>query len=297
MDQKKSLNLIASVLILGLVFGIGYGVGSQKIRLEGSNITIQRGNVPTNGDYSLLWETLDLLNRKYVDRPLDQQELLYGAVAGLVRAVGDPYTVFLDPKEAKEFDEELSGSFNGIGAEIGIKNDQLVVIAPLEGTPAAKAGLLPGDGILAINGEPTNGLTVDQAVSKIRGPAGSEVTLSILHKDERQPEEKIIQRARIEIKSLKFETNEIDGKKIGIIKLNRFGDDTKGLFDHVVDVVMAGNYDGLIVDLRNNPGGYLETSIEIASNWVDSGKVVVKEVRFNDEEKSYPSSGLARLEG
>src|SRR3989338_10904045 len=85
MDQKKSLNLIASVLILGLVFGIGYGVGSQKIRLEGSNITIQRGNVPTNGDYSLLWETLDLLNRKYVDRPLDQQELLYGAVAGLVR--------------------------------------------------------------------------------------------------------------------------------------------------------------------------------------------------------------------
>ncbi len=286
---------IPTLVLLAVFFTAGYGFGNKKLEINKGQISINRGSPSTSADYSLLWEALDLLNKKFVDQPLDQQKLLYGAVTGLTNAAGDPYTVFFDPEEAKKFAEELNGSFDGIGAEIGIKNEQLVIVAPLEGTPAARAGLLPGDLVLAINAEPTTGMSVDQAVSKIRGQAGTEVILTILHPTKRQPQEIKIIRARIEVKSLKFETKEVNGKKIAVIKLNRFGEDTKGLFDHVVDVILSGNYSGIILDLRNNPGGFLETSVQVGSNWIEQGKTVVKEINYEGEEKNYPAAGLARL--
>ncbi|MBI2355814.1 MAG: S41 family peptidase [Candidatus Doudnabacteria bacterium] len=305
-ETKKSRNFLnwpTVLVLLALFFAFGYAVAGKRIDFKPASISINRGSVPTSADYSLLWETLDTLNKKFIEQPLDQQKLLYGAVSGLVNAAGDPYTVFLNPEDSKKFAEELKGSFDGIGAELGIKDDQLVIIAPLEDTPASKAGLLAGDMILAINNEPTSGITIDQAVSKIRGPAGTEVTLTILHPGKKAPQEIKITRSRIEIKSVKFETKETDGpdaaagagKKLGIIKLNRFGEDTKGAFDHVVDILLSGNYSGLVLDLRNNPGGFLETSIQIASNWVAQGKTVVSEVNYEGKEKAYPASGLARL--
>lgn len=294
-NNGRFLNWPAVLVLLALVFGLGFGIGNKKIDLKTGTITINRGNVSTSADYTLLWDTLDLLNKKFIEQPLDQQKLLYGAVSGLVNAAGDPYSVFFTPEDSKKFNEELKGSFDGIGAELGIKNDQLVIIAPLEDTPASKAGLLPGDIILAINNEPTSGITIDQAVSKIRGPSGTDVTLTILHPGKRQPQEITITRARIEIESVKFETKELNGKRIGVLKLNRFGEDTKGAVDHVVDVLLSGNYSGVIVDLRNNPGGFLETSIQVAANWVEQGKVVVKEVNYEGKEKEYSASGLSRL--
>lgn len=293
--EKKMPKWIPTLVLLAVFFAAGYGFGNKKLEITRGQISINRGTPSTSADYSLLWEALDLLNKKYVDQPLDQQKLLYGAVSGLVNAAGDPYTVFFNPEDAKKFAEELKGSFDGIGAEIGMKNEQLVIIAPLEDTPAAKAGLLPGDFVLAINDEPTTGMSVDQAVSKIRGLAGTEVVLTILHPGKRQPQEIRITRARIEVKSLKFETKELDGKKIGVIKLNRFGEDTKGLFDHAADVILSGNYSGIILDLRSNPGGFLETSVQIGSNWIEQGKTVVKEIDFGGAEKDYPASGLSRL--
>lgn len=294
---KKPYVKIAVIVLIIAVFFVGFWLGQGRVKVSSGKLEITKGLPPQDADYSLLWEALDALNSKFVDRPLDQQKLLYGAVSGLVNAASDPYTVFFNPEEAKKFADELKGTFEGIGAEIGIKNEQLVVIAPLEDTPAFRAGLLPGDAILGIDGQSTTGIAVEEAVAKIRGKAGTNVVLTILHKTQKQPEDITITRGKIEVKSVKFETKEVESQKIGLIKINRFGDDTKGLFDHAVDTVLGGNYAGIIVDLRNNPGGFLETSVTIASNWIDSGKTVVKEVNYASQEKSYNARGIARLKG
>lgn len=294
-QSKKTLVVILVVCLICLF--VGYFTGKSNISIDSGKIVIDKGNNPNAADYSLLWETFDLLNSKYVDRPLDQRKLMYGAVAGLVNAAGDPYTVFFDPNESKKFAEELQGSFDGIGAEIGIKDDQLVVVAPLDGTPAKKAGLMPGDAILAINDESTGIMTVDVAVSKIRGKAGTEVKLTILPKGKREPKEVKIIRAKIEIKSIEFSSKTIDNKKIAIVKMNRFGEDTKGAFDETVAKILSGNYSGMILDLRNNPGGYLEIAVAIASNWIESGDVVLKEKGNSDQSKDYKATGLNRLKG
>ncbi len=295
-QTPKYYGIVAVLLIAA--FGLGYGVGEGRVKVESGKLAITRGDVPNNTvDYSLLWNTLDLLNTKFVDRPLDQQKLMYGAVAGLVSAAGDPYTLFFNPDEAKSFTEQLKGSFDGIGAEVGVKDNQIVIIAPLEDTPASRAGLLAGDAILAINGESTSGMAVDQAVSKIRGPAATTVKLTILHLGKHDPQEISITRAKIVIKSVKLETKEVAGKKIAVVKINQFGDDTKGLLDHVVDTIVAGSYSGVIIDLRNNPGGYLETAVSTISNWVDAGQVAVKEIGFGKSEKVYSTAGVPRLKG
>ena len=289
---------IIIAIILVAVFGLGYVAGGGKFKVQNGKIEITKGNIPaSSADYSLLWDALNELNTKYVDRPLDQQKLMYGAVSGLVSAAGDPYTTFFSPDESKKFKEQLAGSFDGIGAQIDTKDDQIVVVAPLEDSPASKAGLLPGDIILAIDSESTQGMSVDVAVSKIRGKAGTAVKLSILHKGKNQPQDISITRAKIELKSVKLDSKEINGKKIAVIKINQFGDDTKGLLDASIDQVSRGNYSGLIVDLRNNPGGYLETAVSTISNWIDAGKIAVKEIGFGNSEKDYPTSGIPRLKG
>lgn len=298
MESQKNLKVFAAVLLLcTFTYIVGFITGEGRIKLAKSGrIEITRGNVPaTKADYSLLWDALDELNAKYVDRPLDQQKLMYGAVSGLVDATGDPYTAFFDPEESKQFKEQLSGSFDGIGAQIDTKDGQIVIVAPLEGTPAARAGLLPGDKVLAINDESTQGMSVDTAVSKIRGKAGTVVKLKVLHKSKSQSTDISITRAKIEIKSVKFEIKEIDNKRIAVIKLSQFGDDTKGLFDQAVDKVVTGNYSAIILDLRNNPGGYLETAVSTVSNWIEKGKVALKEV--GNESKDYNTEGVTRLKG
>jgi carboxyl-terminal processing protease len=298
-NNKKGpkLGIVALIFVVLIAFGGGYALGQNKISLQGGRIEINKGP-QKSADYNLLWNALDLLNSKYVDRGgLDQQKLLYGAVSGLLNAAGDPYTVFFDPDQAKEFNQELSGTFEGIGAEIGIKEGQMVIISPLDGTPAQKAGLLPNDALVAINGETTVGLTVDQAVSKIRGKKGTEVVLTVVHKNSSSPQEVKIIRDQIEVKSANLETKEINGKKIAVVRLTRFGDDTNGLFSHMVDVILSGGYQGVVLDLRNNPGGYLETAVSIASAWVENGDVVVKEVNYEGQTKNYDAEGLARLAG
>lgn len=298
MDRKQTRNYAVILILCLAVFGTGFALGNGSVKVESGKINITRGNVPSStADYSLLWNALDLLNSKYVDRPLDQQKLLYGAVQGLVAATDDPYTAFLNPDDAKAFREQLSGTFSGIGAEVGIKNDQIVIVAPLEDTPASRAGLLADDALLAINGESTQGMTIDKAVSKIRGQAGSVVKLTILHKGKTSPMEISITRAKIQVKSVKLDSKESQGKKIAVIKINEFGDDTKGLLDQAIDTITKGNYAGVILDLRNNPGGYLETAVSTISVWIDADKVAVKEKAYGNKEKDYNTSGVPRLKG
>ena len=311
MDQPNETNIInipksktfsawytLTAVALVIAFVLGFAFGSQKLKLN-SQLKISKGNPPPsqNADYSLLWDALDLLNSKYVDRPLDQQKLLDGAVSGMVAAAGDPYTVYFNPEQAKQFADQLKGTFDGIGAEVGIKNEQIVVVAPLDDSPAQKAGLLPGDEILEINGESTVNMTVDQAVDKIRGKSGTEVTLTILHPGKRSSQEIKITRAKIVVKSVKLEEKEVNGNKVAIIKLSQFGDDTKGLFDQAVGKILASGDKAIILDLRNDPGGYLDTAVSIASNWVDDGQVVVKEKDYKGDVKDYNASGVNRLKG
>ncbi|HEX5430165.1 MAG TPA: S41 family peptidase [Patescibacteria group bacterium] len=290
--------IAAGLIILGLIFYAGFAFGAQKLKINGQ-LHISKGTPPPSGtaDYSLLWDALDQLNSKYVDRPLDQQKLLYGAISGLVSAAGDPYTVYFDPQQAKDFADQLSGTFEGIGAEVGEKNNQLVIIAPLDDTPAQKAGLQAGDAILAINGESTSGMTVDEAVSKIRGTANTQVTLSILHVGQKSAQDIKITRAQINVKSVNVTEKDVNNHKLAIITVSQFGDDTKGLFDAAVEKVLADGDNGIILDLRNNPGGYLDTAVSIASNWVDSGQTVVQEKDYAGNIKQYPASGVNQLKG
>ncbi|MBI2607538.1 MAG: S41 family peptidase [Candidatus Doudnabacteria bacterium] len=297
-SNPKLFTQVIVVILIAVFFGFGYYLGNGQIKVSSDGIEIDRGRGPSlSADYSLLWDTLDLLNSRFYNKPLDQKELMYGAVKGLVKAAGDPYTVFFDPEESKFFADGLSGTFEGIGAEIGIKNDQLVIIAPLDNTPASRAGLQAGDIILAIDGESSASMSVDQAASLIRGVKGTEVVLAVLKEGERNPVDITILRDKIVVKSLEFETRQLGDKKIALIKISRFSEDTKGLFDRLVDRILTEGFDGIILDLRNNPGGYLETSIDLASNWVDIGEVVVKEVNHENEIQEYDSTIIPRLKG
>lgn len=296
LQPKKSRWVVKSVAIL-MIFVFGYIVGQGGLGFADGQIVVNRAYDSQRADYSLFWSAYDTLMEKYADQPLDQQQLLYGAIHGLVGAAGDPYTVFFDPEEAEQFAQELQGSFDGIGAEIGIKDDQLVVVAPLDDTPAQRAGLLPGDIIIAIDDEPTTGITVDSAVSKIRGKAGTEVKLTILHEGNATPQEVNIVRAKIEVRSMEFEIKEVGEKSIAVIKLSRFGEDTQGLFNHAVDVILQSSVDGIVLDLRSNPGGYLEAAVAIASNWVETDKPVVKQRSNNGLVEEYLSEAWPRLNG
>ncbi len=295
--KRIKIYTIATV-ILAATFGLGFVAGQGKVKVNSGKIEIDKGQPPSNtADYSLLWDALDTLNSKYVDRPLDQQKLLFGAVSGLVGAAGDPYTVFFTPQEAQQFQEQLRGSFDGIGAEIGKKEEQIVIVAPLADTPAERAGILAGDIVLQINGESTSGMTTDVAVSKIRGKSGTEVILTVIHPGAEESVDVKIVRAKIEIKSVKLETKEVNGKKYAVLEINQFGDDTEGLISRAVDQITTGGYAGLIIDLRNNPGGYLETAVSTISNWIDGGQVAVKEIGYNNSQKEYKTDGVPRLKG
>jgi carboxyl-terminal processing protease len=230
-------------------------------------------------NFSLFWETWDELKKTYIGgKELNDKELFYGALKGMVAAVGDPYTIFMEPIVAEEFSDDLAGTFEGIGAEIGMKQDMITIIAPLPEMPAEKAGLMAGDKILAINATSTAGMSVDQAVSQIRGPKDTEVTLTIGRKGKDAAFDVTIKRGKIVVKSIKTEM--LDGE-ILMIKVTNFNNDTEALFSEAVRTAIDKNPKGIILDLRNNPGGYLETAIEMASEWVEDGLIVVEQ--FADE--------------
>lgn len=243
-------------------------------------------------DFNLFWQVWDMLEEQYVDREkLNEKEMFYGAIRGMVSSLGDPYTVFMNPAVAQEFEEDLAGTFEGIGAEIGIRNDILTIIAPLADMPAEKAGLRAGDKVYAIDGESTAGITVDEAVNKIRGPKGTEVVLTISRDGMEEAEEMPITRGVIAVKSVKTELRD---DKIFVVQITNFNDDTLDLFNRAVQEIIAKDPKGVILDLRNNPGGYLDTAIEVASEWVEDGAVVTE--KFSEEKKDeYLARGRARL--
>jgi len=263
-------NLILIIVVSGLIIGsfaLGFTFGDNSVFCE----TCQ----PSEINFSLFWEAYEKLKEKYVDLDeINEQDIVYGAIAGMINSVGDPYTIFMDPEETKAFMEDISGSFEGVGMEIGTKNNVLQIIAPLEGTPAQKAGLRAGDKILKVDNEPTFGLTLDEVVSMIRGPKGTAVVLSIFRDGWESAEDIEIIRGLIEIPSLKWEL--IDGN-IAYLQLYHFTEKADTDFTKTAIQILASGADKIILDLRNNPGGYLEVARDIAGFFLERGKVVTIE--------------------
>ncbi|MBI5466318.1 MAG: S41 family peptidase [Candidatus Kerfeldbacteria bacterium] len=214
----------------------------------------------------------------------------------MVAGLGDPYTVFMNPETAKQFNQELEGTFEGIGAEIGIRANQLVIIAPLPNTPAERAGLRPGDKILAIDNFDTSGMAVDYAVSLIRGKRGTEVKLTVLQNGERESKEVSLTRERIEIEIVQQELKPLPTGRgqAAYVKVAHFSSNTDQLFREAWQKLASRGVQGIVLDLRNNPGGYLDQAIEISSHWIAEG-VVVKEQFAPPEFRQHRSTGKGEL--
>lgn len=244
-------------------------------------------------DFKQFWDLWDNIKSKYVDQPVDDVDLFYGALQGLVAGLGDPYSVYFPPVKAQEFAQDLSGEFEGIGAEIGLKNEQLTVIAPLKGSPAESAGLKPGDKIFAIDGSDTFGIGLDEAIKKIRGKKDTVVTLTITSNGFETLRDVEITRGNINIPTVKWEMKE---NNIVYLRIAYFNQDTWSYFDKAVQEFLIQSPKGIILDLRSNPGGYLETAVAIGSEWVDEGNVVT-EIFSDKNGNDYATIGQHRLSG
>lgn len=275
------------LLIVIASFILGWQLGHRDFLISWKNyrpniqvINQQPKDQTVNIDFKLFWDTWDLVSKKYIDKAtIDPQKLYYGAIAGMVSALGDPYTVFLPPEAQKSTKEQLGGSFGGVGIQLGYNKDKrLVIIAPLKDTPAEKAGCKAGDLILEINKKDTISLPLPEAVSLIRGPKGSTVTLVLLSENETKSREVNLIRDTIVVKTVQFQAKTTkSGKNIAYLRLSGFGEKTRVEWDGAVSDALASGPSGVIVDVRNNPGGFLEGAVYIASEFLDSGKVVLQE--------------------
>lgn len=297
--KKKFLTVGIIIFVAVMSFGGGLLVGTTQEgaqKLAAQFIDSANVEIPKNLDFKLFWEVWQTVKKDAVAQNVSDQDLFYGAIKGVVGALKDPYSVFFTPEESKKFNEELSGSFEGIGAEIGFnKNNILSVVAPLPGTPAEKAGLLAGDMILKINGRDASNMSLDEAVSKIRGPKGTTVTLNIFREGAKEPKDYAIVRDKIMVESVKWEMKQQNGKQIAYIKISSFNADTADKFDQIILPIMQKNPAGIILDMRNNPGGFLDAAVEIASAWTGD-KVVVIEQGKGNERNELKGRGIARFQ-
>ena len=285
-----------------LIFGIGYTFGEKHIGQKQSTVaaTVTNTQAPSSVtvDFSLFWDVWQRLHLYFIDaKTLDTQKLVYGAISGMVDAAGDPYTTFFPPDENKSFEEDISGTFQGIGAQLELIDNKIIIQTPLKGTPAEKAGLKPMDWIVKVNNEETTGWTTAQAAAKIKGKKGTSVTLTILHENATKTVDITIVRDDIIVASVDSwvkkpaEITEIrsatgsaalvgNTQSIAYIALSRFGDRTNDEWVKAVDSIVQAektqNIKGLVFDLRNNPGGYLDGAVFVGSEFLKSGVIVTQ---------------------
>lgn len=292
---KTTIAVIIGVTFIAGIFFAGFYLGKKSIpsiKQISAPLKNKEFNKPEKLDFSLFWDVWKKIEEKYLKRnELNYQKMVYGAIKGMVRGLNDPYSEFMSPKESKKFIDDIRGDFEGIGAEIAIKKGVLTVIAPLKNSPAEQAGLKPNDKIIKVDDTPTADLTLDQAVSLIRGPKGTTVTLTIL-RDSLDKSIKIkIKRAVIEIPVLKWK---LINSHIAYIQIFSFTESLTKEFDKTARKILRSNADGIILDLRNNPGGYLEVAQEIASWFLKRGEVIAQE-DFGNKKNYYRSFGYEAL--
>lgn len=302
---KKTVSVIA---LLGIIFLFGWESASYYIFKTSAEHALKQEEVspvaafssliaaPENGRTNLdtFWDVWDLLEELYIDESaIDKQQLVHGAIRGMVAAVGDPYTVYMTPEETVEFDQNLGGRLDGIGAELTVRDQALVVVTPLKGSPAEAAGLLPGDIVYKIDGDLTAEMTLFDSIMNIRGERGTMVVLTIIRKGIENPFDVSIVRDTINIKSVSLEELE---EGIFWLSVYQFTDNTTSEFEEAVDTLLAKNPKGIILDLRNNGGGYLEISVDMVSEFLEGTveAVTIKRRDENDNETLY-TSGSPRL--
>ena len=312
-------NLIVStlLLVLGLVLGYRYAMGDQVFGMSLSfldklgneqrttnlsNLIESSKNSPVS--MNTFWEVWNIVERDYLEtNEIDYSEMMDGAISGMVWGIGDPYTVYLPPEDNEKAGEDLAGSFYGVGIELGYINGIVGVIAPLAGSPAEAAGVKAGDMITHVKDEvagldeDTGKWTLDDAVKNIRGKQGSKVVLTLYQEGDTDAREAEIVRDEIIVESVTVEFIEEKGKKVAHLKISRFGERTWSEWNDAVRQILvkrtAGQLDGIVFDLRNNPGGYFDTSIDVASDFVTSGIVVSQKSKYSKQD--YKTTGRARL--
>ena len=298
MFTKKITNILLLLSLGVFLFGTGLKLGQYKEKIERigqlNNSVFNTKRSPLLDDkkldFELFWETWEELERKFIDKSkIDKQKMYFGAIKGMVSALEDPYTFFLTPEENKESRDDLAGKFEGIGAQLGLQDNRITVVAPLKNSPAQKSGIKAGDFINEVDDKSTKGWTLPQAVSKIRGTRGTKVKLTL----ERSSKEfeVVIVREQIKVESVEISYEKRKNQSVAIIKLNQFGDNTNDEWDKTAEEIaekwQRDEIKGLIIDLRDNPGGYLDGSVYVASEFLPKGKLVVKQTSTTQDEKSY----------
>lgn len=285
--HRAQIKAAATLAAVALIFGAGLYLGVRQLQIKAaSTSTLSLEAPPTNADFSTLWKVWHVLEEDYVPARASstipsEKERVYGAIAGLVKSYGDPYTVFLPPKEAESFAEEISGAFEGVGMEIGERDGVLTVVAPLKNSPAEHAGVKSGDKIILIDTTPAERLPVDEAVQMIRGPGGTSVVLTLTRVGVKDPLKISIIRRTIEIPTISYFTRE-DG--IFVIELYNFSAISVDRFRDALREFLKSGSTKLIFDLRGNPGGYLEASVQMASYFLPIGAAIVTEDFHGKEE-------------
>ncbi len=227
-------------------------------------------------DFAVFWEVWQLASERYVDTDaIDPTTMTSGAVNGMLDSLGDQgHTRFLPAAEAAAWDESLRGSFEGIGAYVDVRDNRPIIVAPIEGSPAEAAGLRPGDEVLAVNGEPTDNWTIDQLISNVRGPRGTDVTLRVLHPGETTPVDVTITRASVDVPSV---TWRVLSDQTALVRISSFDDDTGTELEEALSAAQAEGAQAIVLDLRNNPGGYLTEAVKSASQFLPSGSTILLE--------------------
>lgn len=283
MQRSKKFTFALLALLVAGAFGFGWYAGlGERVASAANTITIVSGSPdaqPQDADFTPLWRAWNLLDQNFVETHASgtiptNEERVWGAIAGLTDSFGDPYTTFFPPEDAKTFNENIQGEFGGVGMELGTKDDQIVVVSPLKDSPAERAGILSGDLVVGIDGVSTAGMSVDDAVGKIRGQKDTTVKLTLMREGEKDPIEVSIVRDTIQIPIIKNYMR-LDG--VYVIELYSFSANSADLFRQALrDFVQSGG-SRLVLDLRGNPGGYLEAAVQMASYFLPQGDVVVTE--------------------
>ncbi len=287
--RKRTLGIVGLIIIVTItlvsgIYYIGFNAGlEQTKRIVIENVSNTTSPEVNSANFAVFWEVWDKLKNDYLNGgDLSNQDLIYGATKGLTEATGDPHTTFFNPEDSKKFNDDVRGVFAGIGAEIGIRDKQIIIVAPLKGTPAELAGVKPGDKIRKIDGESTQGMSIDEAVKKIRGKIGTKVVLTIFRDDWDKEKDIEIIRADIRVPTVRWKIK--DGNII-YLQLFSFNGNTDTVFKNaIIQSVLSGGK-GIVLDLRGNPGGYLDVAVDIAGWFIKRGDVVVME-RFSSGDKT-----------
>jgi len=298
--------IILGLLIVGLVFAsflggamagfafLAYQSKGEAIRIDWPLFTQTnslQSSPPANTEelFAPFWEAWDIVHQDYIDQPVDDVELMHGAIRGMLEALGDQHTSYMDPIQYEQANQPLNGSYEGIGAWVDTTGERLTIISPMPNSPAEKAGLQPDDRIIAIDGEDVTNLTPELVLRRVLGPAGTTVTLTIEREDLAEPLDVTITRAKIDLVSVYGEM--VEGENIAYVQLVTFGERTHTELRKTLEELLANNPDGLILDLRYNGGGYLDTAIDVLSEFIEKDQLVMIEDFGNGKRDMYYSRG------